>query len=118
MAYDEGLATRIQEHVAEVAGVTEKRMFGGIAFLADGHMFAGIVGETLMLRLGEPAAANALRKKHVRPMDFTGKPMKGYVYVDAEGLESDADLAGWLDAARAFVASLPPKTKTGNKKVR
>lgn len=109
MAYDEGLAQRIREFVEQRPGITEKRMFGGVAFMSQGHMFVGIVGETLMVRVGPAAYAGALAKPHVREMDFTGKPMKGYVYVDAEGFESDAALRGWVDAGLGFVGTLPAK---------
>ena len=81
MAYDEGLAERLREVFPEHAGIAEKKMFGGLCFLARGHMFVGIVGEALMARVGPVAYEKALRRPHARVMDFTGKPMKGYVYV-------------------------------------
>ena len=108
MAYDEGLAQRIREMLG-TARITEKRMFGGLAFLSRGHMFVGIVGGTLMARIGPEPYAEALRKPHVREMDFTGRPMKGYVFVDPPGIERDDDLEHWIVASRAFVRSLPDK---------
>lgn len=72
-------------------------------------MFVGIVGDTLMARVGPAAYAAALKRRHVREMDFTGRPMKGYVYVDPQGIESDTDLAEWVEAGRAFVKTLPAK---------
>lgn len=109
MAYDEGVAQRVREIVGTRPGVTERKMFGGIAFMSHGHMFIGVLGDTLMARIGPTAYPNVLKKPHVREMDFTGKPMKGYVFVDPGGFESDAELESWVNASYAFVASLPPK---------
>ncbi|HEX6263417.1 MAG TPA: TfoX/Sxy family protein [Actinomycetota bacterium] len=110
MAYDEDLAARVRDVLAEVDGSTDEReMFGGIAFMVGGHMCCGVTAEDLMLRLGPDRAEEALDEPHVRPMDFTGRPMKGYVYVSAKGLETEEDLARWIGLARAFVAELPPK---------
>jgi TfoX/Sxy family transcriptional regulator of competence genes len=109
MAYDEGLAERIRDALRGRPNVGERKMFGGIAFMLDGHMAVGIVGETLMARVGPERYTDALRLPQVRPMDFTGRPMKGYVYVDPPGIESDAALKNWIHACAAFVDSLPPK---------
>lgn len=109
MATDEGLTERVREIVGDRRGVKEKRMFGGLAFLHNGYMFCGIVGDSLMARTGPEAYATALKTKHVRVMDFTGKPMKGYVFVDAKGFEDDKQLAYWIELGLAFVKSLPPK---------
>jgi hypothetical protein len=84
-------------------------MFGGIAFLADGHMFVGVIGDMLMARVGPESYAAALKRKYVREMDFTGKPMKGYVYVDPAGIAGDEELEEWVTRCRAFVKTLPPK---------
>jgi len=110
MAYDEGLAQRIRECLQQRRGITEKRMFGGLAFMANGHMFVGVTGESLMARVGAGAYRSALKNRHVREMDFTGKPMAGYVYVDAPALMSERELLRWLEACLAFVSTLPPKT--------
>ena len=109
MAFDPGLAQRIRERLASRVGVTERRMFGGLAFLLDGHMAVGILGATLMARVGPAGHAAALKRPHARAMDFTGRPMKGYVYVDPAGIAEDADLAQWLDRCTAFVDTLPGK---------
>lgn len=109
MPYDHGLAARLDELLEGRAGIDRRRMFGGLALLCRGHMFVGITGESLMVRVGPERYGQALRKPHVRPMDFTGRPMKGYVYVDPPGYASDDELSGWLDAGLAFVASLPDK---------
>lgn len=84
-------------------------MFGGIAFMVRGHMACGVVGQELMLRLGPEAAEEALREPHVRPMDFTGRPSRGAVFVSADGLRDPRDLERWIDAATAFVATLPAR---------
>ena len=109
MAFDEGLAERIRELLRDRRGVDERRMFGGLAFMLDGHMFVGILGDTLMARVGPEAYAKALAQKHVREMDFTGKPMKGYVFVAPEGFESDAALESWIGRCANFVQTLPAK---------
>lgn len=109
MAYDETLADRLRAAAAVLTGeVTERKMFGGLAFMLNGHMFAGVVGKDLMLRLGEPAASHALSRPHVREMDFTGRPMKGMVFVEPGGLNGPA-LGHWVTEAAAFAGSLPAK---------
>lgn len=110
MAYDEELAARVREVLAEQdAGTDEREMFGGIAFMVGGHMCCGIIGDDLMLRLGPDRAERALQEPGVRPMDFTGRPMRGYIYAAAQGLETEESLERWLGLARAFVRELPPK---------
>ena len=109
MAFDEALADRIRDLLGPRADVTERRMFGGIAFMIAGNMAVGIVGEDLMVRLDPADAERALAEPHARPMDFTGKPAKNMVFVDAEGTASDAELAAWVDAGADFASSLPPK---------
>jgi len=108
VAYDEKLADRVRDVLEEVEGATERKLFGGLAFMVRGHMACGIVGDDLMLRLGAEGAERALERPHVRPMDFTGKPMTGMVYVGAHGLEGAA-LRRWMAEATGFVAGLPPK---------
>jgi hypothetical protein len=108
MAIDEGLAARIREALG-TARITERKMFGGIAFMSRGHMFVGIAKAALMVRVGPEAYATSLKRPHAREMDFTGRPMKGYVFVDPPGFEADADLAYWVDAGLSFVATLPAK---------
>jgi TfoX/Sxy family transcriptional regulator of competence genes len=84
-------------------------MFGGLAFMVAGHMACGIVGDDLMLRLGEDDADAALDEPHTRPMDFTGKPMKSMVYVAPAGTETDPALVAWVKRATAHARTLPPK---------
>ena len=109
MAYDEGLALRVSESLAGVDGVVEKKMFGGLAFMVKGNMAAGILGDRLMVRVGADAYEEALLEPYCGPMDFTGRPMRGFVVVEAEGIASDSDLGGWLDRGVGFALSLPPK---------
>jgi hypothetical protein len=106
--YDEDLAERVRAMLPAGEEVTERHMFGGLAFMFGGHMFCGIVKDSLMVRLGPGAADRALGRPYVRPMDFTGRPMKGMVFVDAGGLHGLA-LREWVDAAAAFARTLPPK---------
>ena len=89
--------------------VAERKMFGGLAFLQRGNMVCGVVKADLMLRLGPQAAAEALAQPHTRPMDFTGKPLKSMIYVDAAGIDSDESLQRWVETALAFARTLPPK---------
>ncbi|MFZ5524843.1 MAG: TfoX/Sxy family protein [Pseudomonadota bacterium] len=109
MAYDERLAKRLRDLLRQHDKVSEKKMFGGLAFMLDGHMFAGILGDRLMARVGPAGYADALRQPHVSEMDFTGKPMKGYVYIKPEGFESDQDLEKWVALCAKFVSLLPAK---------
>ena len=108
MAYDERLATRVRALLQERRAVVEKKMFGGLAFLSRGKMFAGILDHDLVVRVGAEANDEALKKPHTRPMDFTGRPMKGYVYVSANGIKSPVQLQAWLTRGLNFAASLPP----------
>ena len=109
MAYDEGLAERLRDVYVSMPDVAEKKMFGGLAFMVNGHMSCGVVNDTLMVRVGPEAYANALARPHARQMDFTGKPLKGFVYVAPEGVESDEALSSWVSLSLEFVGSLPPK---------
>ena len=109
MAYDEGLAERIRGVLEERNDVSEKRMFGGLAFLVRGHMSVGIVKDRLMVRVGPEVYDRLLEQPHARKMDFTGRPMKGFLYVTPPGLESDADLERWVGRGVAFATALPAK---------
>ena len=109
MAYDEGLAQRIREHFDDIENVVEKKMFGGLCFMVDNHMCVGIVKDTLMARVGPQNYAKCLRKSYVREMDFTGKPLRGMVYVEPAGIENDKDLNEWINTCLLFIKTLPPK---------
>jgi TfoX/Sxy family transcriptional regulator of competence genes len=108
MAYDEDLANRVREAIPTDAEVTERKMFGGLAFLLGGHMFVGIVRSELMVRLGYQAAQQALELDHVREMDFTGRPMKNMIFVQPAGLHGPA-LEHWVTAAADHARTLAPK---------
>lgn len=109
MAYDHRLAARVRGAFGNRKGVVEKRMFGGLAFLVGGHMTCGIMGEELMVRVGPEAYESALGEPHVRVMDFTGKPLRGMVYVSSEGIASDPDLAAWVERGFRYTSNLQPK---------
>jgi len=109
MAYDEGLAERVRDVFADEQGVTERRMFGGLAFLLRGNMCVGVVKDKLMVRVGRDAYAGLLKLPNARKMDFTGRPMKGFLYVMPAGLESDENLRRWVDHGKAYAGSLPEK---------
>ena len=108
MAFDPGLAQRAREVLDGRDGVTERRMFGGLAFLLHGRMFVGIHGSRLMARVGAQRHADALAMPGVRVMDFTGRPMKGYVYIDPQAIAEDAALQAWVRWCADHVAALPP----------
>ena len=109
MAFSEALATRIRNALHRQERLTERKMFGGLAFLLNGNMCCGVVGDRLMLRLGESGAAQALAEPHTSPMDFTGKPMKSMVYVEPAGTSSEEALRTWVRRSVAFASSLPAK---------
>lgn len=109
MAYDEALAARVRSTLHRRKGLGEKKMFGGLCFLINGNMAAGVVEDRLMVRVGKDKHDEALALPHARPMDFTGKPMRGMVYVEPAGLREDADLKAWLDRGVRFARSLPAK---------
>ena len=108
MAYSEALADRVRQTLAGKP-FTEKKMFGGIAFLVNGNMCCGPVGDKLMVRLGNDRVAEALGEPHMEPMDFTGKPIRSMAYLNEQGCASDAELQRWAEAAYRFAASLPAK---------
>ncbi len=109
MAYDEGVAQRLREYFNERPGVVEKKMFGGIAFMLSGNMCCGVVDDRLMARVGPEQYETALEKPHASEMNFTGRALKGFVYVDPEGFQSDQDLQDWLRPCEHFAESLPAK---------
>jgi len=108
VAFDEQLAERVRATVADRRDVAERRMFGGLTFLVGGHMCCGVQADELIVRLGPDGAAQALARRHVRPMDFTGRPLAGFVTVDHQGLSGPA-LNRWVAQAVKWAESLPPK---------
>jgi TfoX/Sxy family transcriptional regulator of competence genes len=90
-------------------GVTERKMFGGIAFMVNGNMACGILGEELLVRMEPEDAARALAEPHTRVFDFTGRPSRGMVVVASEAIADESSLAGWVDAGADYATSSPPK---------
>jgi len=109
MPYNEEIDARIRKIVARWKNAEAKKMFGGVCHLLNGNMVCGVYKDYLILRLGEKAAAQALKQSYARPFDITGKPMKGWVMVAGAGFKTDDSLKSWLNKARTFVKTLPPK---------
>jgi hypothetical protein len=109
MAYDEILADRVRDALGDRPGLTERKMFGGLAFVLRGNMCCGVLGEEVVVRLPAEEGDAALGEDGVRPMDFTGRPMKGFLLVGGDQLADDASLSGWIERATDHASSLPPK---------
>ena len=109
MAFSEELADRTRVVLAERTRWDERKMFGGLAFMVAGHMCCGIIGDELMVRVGPDAYEEALSEPEAREMDFTGRPLRGMVYVSTAGVGTPEELAAWVDRGLRFVRSLPPK---------
>jgi TfoX/Sxy family transcriptional regulator of competence genes len=109
MSYDEQLAERVRAAIALRAAVQEKRLFGGLSFMHRGHLACGITGDELMVRVGPEGYAAALNRAGARPMDFTGRAMKGMVVVNANGIRTKAQLERWVAEAIDHAESLPEK---------
>ncbi len=109
MAYDEQLAGRVRAVLAGVEGVSERKMFGGLSFLQHGNLVCGVMGERLLVRLGEEQTAAAVAEPHVRYMDLQRRPSVNTVYVEPAGCEGDAELRAWVERALDYVGTLPAK---------
>ena len=109
MAYSESLADRIRQTFARRRGIIEKKMFGGVGFLLNGNICVGVWKTSLIARLGPEQAESALNEPYVGDFDITGRPMKGWVMVEANGIESDEELSGWIRRSVDFVSTLPKK---------
>ncbi len=109
MAYEEDLAERIRQVVMGMPGLTEKHMFGGLSFMLQGNMACGVIKDDLVVRVGPHQYPEAVKQPHARPFDFSGRAMKGWIYVAPEGYQSDADLEMWVRQGIDFARSLPPK---------
>ncbi len=109
MAYDEGLAQRLRELLVDRDDVDEKKMFGGVAFMVRGNMCIGVNKDRLMVRVGKEHHNEAVSQPHARPMDFTGRPMEGFIFVDPPGYESDEDLEAWLQRGLRYMLTRPAK---------
>ena len=111
MAFSEALAGRIRQRLARRRNVEEKKMFGGVGFLLNGNMLVGVWKDSLVVRLGPDEGDEALKEPHVKEFDITGRPTKGWVMVEPQGVEGDDRLAGWIERATRFVRALPAKEK-------
>ena len=109
MAYDDGLAQRVRDILAEESGFAEKKMFGGICFLLFGNMVCGIIKDDLIVRVGADIYEEMLKMPHAGKFDITGKPMKGWVMVLSAALDLYEELNDWVHRAVFFVRTLPPK---------
>ena len=112
MAYNEALAERLRLHLRNETDLEEKKMFGGICFMVNGKMCLGIIKDDLMCRIDPDLEDELLQQPSCRPMDFSNRPMKGYVYVDASGYAQAKDLQFWIDQCLAY----NPKAKASKKK--
>jgi hypothetical protein len=109
VAFDEGLGERVRAVFGGAPDVTERRMFGGLAFMVAGNMACGVLGDDLMVRVARDDYETTLALPHARQMDLTGRPMRGFVVVDGAGVAEDEDLGAWVERGVGFVRSLPPK---------
>lgn len=109
MAYDEELAQRVRKLLGPLENITERKMFGGLAFMLNGNMCCCVDKASLVVRTGPQGYEAALERPGARVFDLTGRPMRGFVYVDSEGLAEEKALSDWVNAAVVFAASLPPK---------
>lgn len=109
MAYDEDLAERVRNIVSSMNGTGELAMFGGLCFTLEGHMFVGVMKDDLMVRVGPDGYDGALERPEARVMDFTGRPMRGYVLVDKTGTANGRSLEKWIRMGSEFASTLPPK---------
>jgi TfoX/Sxy family transcriptional regulator of competence genes len=109
LAYDEDLADRVRALLAGRTGVREQKMFGGLCFMVDGNMACGVSGSELIVRVGKENLEEALAQPHSRPFDMTGRPMRSFVWIGAEGLATARGLSEWAGRGIAYAESLPPK---------
>src|SRR6266550_4589439 len=109
MAFDERLAERIRGALGRRHGVAEKKMFGGVGFLLNGNMCVGIWKNSLIVRIDPESYEDALTEEYVRKFDITGRPMKGWILVEPDGIESDDQLRKWIEQSLDFVVTLPNK---------
>ena len=109
MAYNEPLAARVRAIVGDDPGLSERKMFGGIAFMLHGNMFCGITRDDLMVRVGPERFEEALASPGARLMDFTGRPSRGMAFVGPEGYTTDEQLRAWVEQTLEYARSLPAK---------
>ncbi len=109
MGYDEAVASRVRKALGKIDGVSEKKMFGGLAFMVYGNMCCGVLQDKLMVRVGPEAYRPLLSKPFAHEMDFTGKPLTGFLYVEAKGFSTTKDLNFWVKKSLDYVLGLPAK---------
>ena len=110
MAYDEKLAKRVRQALARRSGLEERAMFGGLAFMLRGHMCCGLVQDKLMVRVDPNLYDQLLREPGAQPMDFTGRPMRGFLYITGAGISTPSALHTWVSKALDFAESRPAKS--------
>jgi len=109
MAFSESLALRVRQILSSRRGIAEKKMFGGVGFLLNGNMCVGIWKNSLIARIDPESYEDALKEEYVRKFDITGRPMKGWILVEPDGIETDAQLSQWVERSLEFVSTLPKK---------
>lgn len=109
MAFDPYLALRVRQQMGDRSGLTQRNMFGGTGFMLHGNMCCGVLGTDLIVRVDPQQTAALLTEPGARPFDFTGRPMKGWLWVSGSVVEDDPSLANWVGRALAFTETLPPK---------
>jgi TfoX/Sxy family transcriptional regulator of competence genes len=109
MAYDQALAERVREELGSHPAVTEREMFGGIAFLVAGNMAVGVTGDELMIRVGKDAHADTVALPGARTFDMSARPMVGWLVVGSEGFATEAEFLAWIERGVTYAESLPPK---------
>jgi len=108
--YNIQLAEKIRTRLKKSKGIMEKKMFGGLCFLVNGNMACGVERNNLVVRVGPADYDAALKEPHARPMDFTGRPLRGFVYVTEPGYKTASRLEKWIGRGVRFARSLPAKT--------
>jgi hypothetical protein len=109
VAFDAKLADRIRQRLGKRKGLTEKKMFGGVAFMLGGNMACGVHGDDMIVRVDPDETELLLGEPHTRRFDLTGRPMKGWILVAPQGVADDAGLGKWAGIGATYAASLPPK---------
>ena len=109
MTFNEALADRIRQGLARKKGIEEKKMFGGIGFLLNGNMLVGVWKNSMIVRVGLDSYDEALLEPHVKEFDITGKPMRGWLMVEPQGVDDDGQVKDWIRRALKFVEKLPAK---------
>jgi hypothetical protein len=110
MTFSERTVHQIRRAMGNTPGLSERALYSGVAFMVRGNMCCGMIDDNLVVRVGPDIYDAALREPHARPMDFTGRPLPGFVYVDRAGFESSTLLRQWIDRSMSFVRTLPPKS--------